>query len=142
MELQPVDLIVEGGTVVTDAWTAPATVVVADGRIVSLLEEGASTAHLAPDRRLDATGLLVLPGAVDPHCHIAVPLGEFLTLDSFETATLAALAGGTTTIVDFAIPTPGEHPLDALRSKLALGAVIPRERAGRRSAACSSGRRR
>jgi len=121
MERQPVDLVVEGGTVVTDAWTAPATVVVSDGRVVSLVEEGTSTADLAADRRLDATGLVVLPGAVDPHCHIAVPLGEFVTLDSFETATLAALAGGTTTIVDFAIPTPGEHPLDALQSKLALG---------------------
>ncbi|MCW2701457.1 MAG: Dihydropyrimidinase [Blastococcus sp.] len=122
MQRQPVDLIVEGGTVVTDAWSAPATVVVSDGRVVSLLEEGVSTAELEPDRRLDATGLFVLPGAVDPHCHIAVPLGEFVTLDSFETASLAALAGGTTTIVDFAIPTPGEHPLDALRSKLVLGA--------------------
>ena len=70
---------------------------------------------------VDARGRLVLPGAVDPHCHIAVPLGEFVTLDSFESASLAALAGGTTTIVDFAIPTPGEHPMEALAAKRRLG---------------------
>lgn len=123
MEGSSVDLVVEGGTVVTDAWTGAATVIVSGGRVVSLLSAGADTAGLAPRRSVDATGRLVLPGAVDPHCHIAVPLGEFVTLDTFESATLAALAGGTTTIVDFAIPTPGEHPLDALRSKLVLGSA-------------------
>ena len=69
---------------------------------------------------LDATGLLVMPGGVDPHCHVAVPLGEFVTLDSFESASLAALAGGTTTIIDFAIPATGEGSIAALEAKLAM----------------------
>jgi dihydropyrimidinase len=77
-------------------------------------------ADVAGAEELDATGLLVMPGGVDPHCHVAVPLGEFVTLDSFESASLAALAGGTTTIIDFAIPATGERPIPALEAKLAM----------------------
>ena len=111
------DLVIRGGTVVTDSWSGAATVTVAGGRITGVLDpaiavEGAEV--------LDATGLLVMPGGVDPHCHVAVPLGEFVTLDSFESASLAALAGGTTTIIDFAIPATGEGSIAALEAKLAM----------------------
>jgi dihydropyrimidinase len=115
-----VQLVIEGGTVVTASWTGEATVVVEDGRVTAILARDAD--RPAAERVIDATGKLVMPGGVDPHCHIAVPLGEFVTLDSFESASLAAVAGGTTTIIDFAIPTPGEHPVEALRAKLDLGA--------------------
>jgi dihydropyrimidinase len=102
--------------VVTDGWAGPATVVVRDGRVVAL---SAASAPVPPaDRTIDAGGCFVLPGGVDPHCHVGVPLGEFVTLDDFRSASLAALAGGTTTIVDFAIPTPGESSLAALAAKL------------------------
>ncbi|MDQ1628171.1 MAG: dihydropyrimidinase [Actinomycetota bacterium] len=121
MKPEPADLVIEGGTVVTESWAGPATIVVRDGRVLSLLSPNVSTSSLGAARTIDATGRLVLPGAVDPHCHIAVPLGEFVTLDDFQTASLAALAGGTTTIVDFAIPTPDEHPMEALEAKLEMG---------------------
>src|SRR6185503_8440001 len=52
-----------------------------------------------------------------------VPLGEFVTLDSFESASLAALAGGTTTIIDFAIPATGEGSIAALDAKLAMAEI-------------------
>jgi dihydropyrimidinase len=117
------DLVIVGGTVVTADWSAPATVVVHSGRIASLVAPDVPIADLNAIRVVDASGQLVMPGGVDAHCHVAVPLGEFVTLDSFESASLAALAGGTTTIVDFAIPTPGEDPMSALAAKLALGAT-------------------
>lgn len=120
METADVDLVIQGGTVVTADWTGPATVVVDAGRIVSLASPHVPLA--APARQtIDATGRLVMPGGVDPHCHIGVPLGEFVTLDDFESASIAALAGGTTTVVDFAIPTPDEDPIAALDAKLELG---------------------
>jgi dihydropyrimidinase len=111
------DLVIRGGTVVTDSWSGAATVTVAGGRITGVLDPatGVDGAEV-----LDATGLLVMPGGVDPHCHVAVPLGEFVTLDSFESASLAALAGGTTTIIDFAIPATGEGSIAALEAKLAM----------------------
>jgi dihydropyrimidinase len=114
------DLVIRGGTVVTDTWSGAATVTVAGGRVTGLLDPAAEPGDLAGAEVLDATGLLVMPGGVDPHCHVAVPLGEFVTLDSFESASLAALAGGTTTIIDFAIPGPGEGPVSALEAKLAM----------------------
>lgn len=117
-----VDAVIVGGTVVTDSWSGAATVVVKDGRVAALLGPDEGTDHLEPGRVIDATGRLILPGGVDPHCHLAIPLGAFLTLDSFESASLAALAGGTTTIVDFAIPVPGEDPVAALDKKIELAA--------------------
>ena len=114
------DLVVHGGTVVTDSWSGEATVVISEGRVTALLRPEDSLPE-AP-RHIDAAGSLVLPGGVDPHCHVAVPLGEFVTLDDFSSASLAALAGGTTTIIDFAIPTVGQDPLAALKEKLHLAA--------------------
>jgi dihydropyrimidinase len=114
------DLAIHGGTVVTDTWSGPATVVVDGGRVLAVLDPAVQPPELDAAETIDASGLLVLPGGVDPHCHVAVPLGEFVTLDSFESASTAALAGGTTTIIDFAIPGPGEGPISALESKLAM----------------------
>ena len=111
------DLVIRGGTVVTDSWSGAATVTVAGGRITGVLDPAT---EVDGAEVLDATGLLVMPGGVDPHCHVAVPLGEFVTLDSFESASLAALAGGTTTIIDFAIPATGEGSIAALDAKLAM----------------------
>ncbi|HKC28895.1 MAG TPA: dihydropyrimidinase [Jatrophihabitans sp.] len=119
-DVDAADLIVVGGTVVTESWTGRADVLVRAGTVAALLEPGQPVP--TGDRVVDATGKLVLPGGVDPHCHIGVPLGEFVTLDDYESATLAALAGGTTTIVDFAIPTPDETSESALTAKLADGA--------------------
>jgi dihydropyrimidinase len=110
------DTVVRGGTVVNDSWSGPATVVVSGGRISGVLEAGA---EVEAARTVDATGMLVLPGGVDAHCHVGLPLGAYTTRDTFSSATIAALAGGTTTIVDFAIPGPGEDPMAVLRRRLA-----------------------
>ncbi|MFC7575007.1 hypothetical protein ACFQX8_23255 [Klenkia terrae] len=100
------DLVVRGGTVVTDGWSGAADVVVAGGRVQALVEPGSVR---GPDE-LDATGRVVVPGGVDPHCHVGFTSGDFTSLDDHRECTTAAVAGGTTTIVDFAIPRPGEAP--------------------------------
>lgn len=64
-----------------------------------------------------ADGLIVLPGAIDPHVHIATQFGEAKTCDDFYTGTLPAALGGTTTLVEFAIPQPGETTVDALERR-------------------------
>jgi dihydropyrimidinase len=68
---------------------------------------------------IDATGRLVLPGGVDPHCHVGFTSGSFTTLDDYRQATQAAVCGGTTTIVDFAIPRPGEVPIEVATAQQA-----------------------
>jgi dihydropyrimidinase len=109
------DLVIHGGTVVNAAGRRRATVVIHEGRVTHVL--GAD--ELIPDakRSIDATGKLVIPGGVDPHCHIGQHLGEFPMLDDYEQATVAALWGGTTTVIDFAIPSPGQRPLDAAHAR-------------------------
>lgn len=114
------DAVIVGGRVVTDSWSREATVVIESGRVVALLDPSVAVESMHAKRVIDATGQLVMPGGVDPHCHLAIPLGAFVTLDSFASASRAAIAGGTTTIVDFAIPTPGEDPVAALDGKLAM----------------------
>jgi dihydropyrimidinase len=117
--LDRVDLVIHGGTVVNADGRGEATVAVADGRIVAMLDpELPLPEH---DRAIDARGRLVIPGGVDPHCHIGQRLGEYQALDDHRAASTAALWGGTTTVIDFAIPDPGQSPLDAVgeRRKLA-----------------------
>ncbi len=60
------------------------------------------------DKTIDASGLLVIPGAIDPHVHMELPFGGTVSSDSFETGTRAAAFGGTTTIIDFAIQYHGK----------------------------------
>jgi dihydropyrimidinase len=119
-----VDLVVRGGTVVNESWSRLADVVVRDGRIVAITDPDEARCSFRAEREIDATGRLVLPGGVDPHCHVGFTSGEFTTLDDYRAATRAAVYGGTTTIVDFAIPRPGESPLaaaEAQRAKASTG---------------------
>jgi len=114
-------IVIRNGTVV-NAWArALADVVLADGRIRAVVEPG--TGPGGPGvTEIDATGRFVLPGGVDPHCHVGFTSGAFTSMDNYRQATEAAVFGGTTTIVDFAIPRPGEVPLDVARIQQAKAA--------------------
>jgi dihydropyrimidinase len=107
------DLIVRNGIVVSASAAVRADAVVADGRVRALTEPGTPV----PGRpaEIDATDRLVLPGGVDPHCHVGFTSGSLTTLDDYRQATTAAIFAGTTTIVDFAIPRSGEMPIDVAR---------------------------
>ena len=69
--------------------------------------EPAAAAERGAERVIDATGKLVMPGGVDGHTHMELPFGGTVASDDFETGTRAAAWGGTTTIVDFAVQSPG-----------------------------------
>lgn len=63
---------------------------------------------VSADETIDATGKLVFPGGIDPHVHLDLPFMGTFSSDNYETGTRAALHGGTTTIIDFAIQTQGK----------------------------------
>ena len=63
---------------------------------------------------IDASGLYVLPGGVDTHVHLQNVIGPTVTCDTFASGTRAAAFGGTTTVVDFALQTAEDSPLEAL----------------------------
>lgn len=110
------DVVVRGGTVVEAGWSGPADVVITGGRVTALAAPGTAPAAASV---IDASGHLVLPGGVDPHCHVGFTSGDFTSLDDYRQCTTAAVHGGTTTIVDFAIPRPGENPADAAHAQRA-----------------------
>src|SRR5438876_637151 len=107
-------LAVTGGTVVAPDGTRRADVLIRDGTIIALTPAGAAPAEA---ERLDATGCFVLPGGVDPHCHITADVAA---------ATRAAALGGTTTVLSFANPGPGEGAVACLlRRREELTAARP-----------------
>lgn len=91
--------LIRNGTVVTVAGAAPADVLMEGERIVQV----GPLAGAAADRVIDARGKYVLPGGIDVHTHLDMPLGDTVSSDDFETGTVAAAFGGTTSIVDFAV---------------------------------------
>ncbi len=104
-------LVVRGGTVVEATGSRAADVRIAGERIVEVGPDlDASGAEV-----LDAGGALVIPGAIDVHTHLDLPVGAVRSADDFESGTVAAACGGTTCIVDFA-GAGREPPEEALRS--------------------------
>ena len=70
--------------------------------------------NVEADQTIDATGMLVFPGGIDPHVHLDMPFMGTFTSDNYETATRAALFGGTTTVIDYVIQTQGKSLYSAL----------------------------
>jgi len=97
-------ILIKNGLVVNSNLSAPMDILIQDEKIVALLRPGVpSNFDLTEAEIVDAQGMHVLPGGVDPHCHIGFSSGQFSSLDNYEQATRAAVCGGTTTIVDFAM---------------------------------------
>lgn len=97
------DLVVSGGTVVTAAEQFRADVGITSGRIAAI------GANLHGDRTIDASGLLVMPGGVDSHCHIEqLKKSGAADEETWSTGSQAALAGGTTTVVSFSTQFKGQ----------------------------------
>src|SRR2546428_5068168 len=68
------------------------------------------------DMVLDAQGKYIFPGAIDVHTHMELPLPTTVASDDFETGTIAAACGGTTTILDFANQQRGHSLAEALQA--------------------------
>jgi len=100
--------IIKNGTIVTADLTHKADVRVENGRISEIGQ------NLKGDRELDATGCYVMPGGIDPHTHLEMPFMGTYSTDDFESGTRAALSGGTTMVVDFVLPAPGQGLIDGL----------------------------
>ncbi|MDR1299773.1 MAG: dihydropyrimidinase [Oscillospiraceae bacterium] len=111
------DLIIRNGTVITASEIFRADIGVTGGIITAL-------AVSLPDdpeaKTIDASGKLVLPGAIDAHTHLEMPFGGTVSSDGYYAGTRAAACGGTTTVFDFALQDFGETMVDAVCRRDAL----------------------
>jgi dihydropyrimidinase len=99
------DTVIRGGTIVTATDTYLADVAILGGRISAI---GNDLPIENAGNVIDATGRYVMPGGIDVHTHLDMPFGGTTSADDFETGTIAAAFGGTTTLVDFAIQYKGQ----------------------------------
>ncbi|HEX7252105.1 MAG TPA: dihydropyrimidinase [Thermoanaerobaculia bacterium] len=96
--------LVSGGTVVTATDTYSGDVLIEDEKILAV----GTSLPIPAEKKIDARGKLVLPGGIDVHTHLDMPFGGTTSADDFESGTIAAAHGGTTSIVDFAIQYKGQ----------------------------------
>jgi len=105
------DLVIKNGMVVTPDGLTEADVGI-QGEQIAAIGRG-----LAGEAELNAAGRYVLPGAVDVHVHLQMPVMDVVSSDDFHTGTVAAACGGTTTIIDFAEPKGPQSLMDALHRR-------------------------
>ena len=103
-------VLIRGGTLLDHQRQWRGDLLCADGKIRAV---GDSIEIPAGATVIDAGGCYVMPGGIDPHTHMQMEVMGTVTSESFESGTSAALAGGTTMILDFAIPNAGESLLGA-----------------------------
>ena len=103
-------VLIRGGTVVNADRAFRADVLCQSGRIVAVAEGLSAPAGATV---VEAGGQYVMPGGIDPHTHMQLPFMGTTTMDDFYDGTAAAMAGGTTTIIDFVIPNPQQPLMEA-----------------------------
>ncbi|HSV87806.1 MAG TPA: dihydropyrimidinase [Bacteroidales bacterium] len=113
------DILIKNGTIVTSEKTFPGFLFLSDGKIAACGQEGEGIPDFKQEtREIDANGMLVIPGGVDPHVHLQMQTQVGLTGDDFRSGSIAALMGGTTTFMDFATPLPKQPLPDALEKRI------------------------
>src|SRR6266699_3419410 len=99
------DTVIRNGTIVTATDTCTADVGVNGDKVTAI---AAQLPTENATRIVEASGCLVIPGGIDVHTHLDMPFGGTTSADDFETGTIAAAFGGTTTLIDFAIQYKGQ----------------------------------
>ena len=106
--------LVKNAVVVNADRTYTADILMEGGKIAEIAE---NIEHPENAQIIDASGLYAFPGGIDPHVHLELPTPAGNSSDDFYTGSIAALAGGTTTLIDFVTPSRDQSLLDALQKR-------------------------
>ncbi|MEW9050644.1 MAG: dihydropyrimidinase [Neobacillus sp.] len=104
--------LIKNGIIVTASDTYQAEILIEDGKISQI----GSNLPSAGAEVIDAKGCYVFPGGIDPHTHLDMPFGGTVTKDDFETGTIAAAFGGTTTVIDFCLTNKGRPLKESIQT--------------------------
>ncbi len=107
-------LLIHNGIVITEEGSSISDIRIKKGKIIAI------SSHLKPadsERVIDASGKLVFPGGIDPHVHMQLKVAGTHSSDNFRSGSIAALIGGTTTLIDFVTPEKGESLVEALKER-------------------------
>jgi dihydropyrimidinase len=102
------DLVIKNGRIITAGEDFNGDIAVTGETIAAIGQ------NLAGRHEIDASGLYVIPGAVDGHVHLQMPFADIITADNFEQGTIAAAFGGVTSMIDFVEPGKGQDLVEAL----------------------------
>ena len=104
-------MLIKSGTIFPAADSFAADILIEDGTISRISRD---IEPAAGDAVIDARGMEIYPGGIDAHTHFSLPFMGTVSADDFESGTVAAACGGTTTIVDFAIQGKGQKLSSAI----------------------------
>ncbi len=105
-------LLIKNGKIVNADLSFQGDIYCEGEKIVAIADKLIASEH---DEVIDAQNCLIMPGGIDPHTHMELPFMGTVASDDFYTGTRAALAGGTTTIIDFVIPNPQQDLMEAFQ---------------------------
>lgn len=109
------NMLLKGGKVVLEDSVIYGDLRISEGKIVEIAE---TLMPLSEEKVIDATGKLVMPGIIDGHVHYKMAIEKMYTIDNFETGSRSALAGGVTTVVDFADAFVGKSLVESLKHRI------------------------
>lgn len=118
-------LLISNAHIVNPDKTFDADILIREGKIAELAPPGSLTAEPG-SKQFEAKDMLVIPGGIDPHVHLALPTPAGPSADDFISGGRAALSGGVTQIIDFVTPARGQALTEALaqRKKEAEGCAV------------------
>ena len=115
--------IFRGGAIATETETIISDILVTDEKIMSV----GTDLPVLDAKVVDCTGLILLPGGVEPHAHFSLPMFDTISADNHFTGHRAAAFGGTTTVMDFTSQSPGcslQRSIDVSHSQAAQMAAV------------------
>lgn len=105
-------LFIKGGTIINDDYSFISDILCENGKIIEI---GKNITCPSDAKLIDATNKFVIPGGIDTHTHCQLPFMGTVACDDFDIGTQAAVAGGTTMLIDFVIPQKGQSLLEAFK---------------------------
>jgi dihydropyrimidinase len=108
------DILIKNGTIITASETFKSDILIVENKISQIAKDIQSTKSC---KTIDAEGKYIIPGGIDPHVHLELPTPAGPSSDDFYSGSVAALFGGTTTLLDFVTPSRGQSLVLALNQR-------------------------